>query len=240
MVVYFMELSGKRILVVGGNGAFGAEFGAQLKTAGASVIGTARSQDSSVRLATDLDERLLLDLENDESITRLTNYLTSSPMPLDGIVLAAGLVAFGPIGETPFQVVERLTRVNATAQIQLVSALLSKLQDSASLGRQPFVLSISGVISERPMPSLAAYSASKTAIRGYAQAAVKELKKSGITWLDARPGHTESGLASRSIFGQSPNFGLGLSVSSVVARMVQGLVDEEADLASEAFAALGK
>ncbi|MFM2321044.1 MAG: hypothetical protein RL612_191 [Actinomycetota bacterium] len=235
-----MELSGKRILVVGGNGAFGAEFGAQLKTAGASVIGTARSQDSSVRLATDLDERLLLDLENDESITRLTNYLTSSPMPLDGIVLAAGLVAFGSIGETPFHVVERLTRVNATAQIQLVSALLSKLQDSASLGRQPFVLSISGVISERPMPSLAAYSASKTAIRGYAQAAVKELKKSGITWLDARPGHTESGLASRSIFGQSPNFGLGLSVSSVVARMVQGLVDEEADLASEAFAALGK
>lgn len=235
-----MELSGKRILVVGGNGAFGAEFGAQLKTAGASVIGTARSQDSSVRLATDLDERLLLDLENDESITRLTNYLTSSPMPLDGIVLAAGLVAFGLISETPFNVVERLTRVNATAQIQLVSALLSKLQDSASLGRQPFVLSISGVISERPMPSLAAYSASKTAIRGYAQAAVKELKKSGITWLDARPGHTESGLASRSIFGQSPNFGLGLSVSSVVARMVQGLVDEEADLASEAFAALGK
>lgn len=235
-----MELSGKRILVVGGNGAFGAEFGAQLKTAGASVIGTARSQDSSVRLATDLDERLLLDLENDESITRLTNYLTSSPMPLDGIVLAAGLVAFGSIGETPFHVVERLTRVNATAQIQLVSALLSKLQGSASLGRQPFVLSISGVISERPMPSLAAYSASKTAIRGYAQAAAKELKKSGITWLDARPGHTESGLASRSIFGQSPNFGLGLSVSSVVARMVQGLVDEEADLASEAFAALGK
>lgn len=235
-----MELSGKRILVVGGNGAFGVEFGAQLKTAGASVIGTARSQDSSVRLATDLDERLLLDLENDESITRLTNYLTSSPMPLDGIVLAAGLVAFGSIGETPFHVVERLTRVNATAQIQLVSALLSKLQGSASLGRQPFVLSISGVISERPMPSLAAYSASKTAIRGYAQAAAKELKKSGITWLDARPGHTESGLASRSIFGQSPNFGLGLSVSSVVARMVQGLVDEEADLASEAFAALGK
>ena len=235
-----MELSGKRILVVGGNGAFGAEFGAQLKLAGASVIGTARSQESSVRLAADLDERLLLDLENDESITRLTNYLTSSPMPLDGIVLAAGLVAFGSISETPFNVVERLTRVNATAQIQLVSALLSKLQDSASLGRQPFVLSISGVISERPMPSLAAYSASKTAIRGYAQAAVKELKKSGITWLDARPGHTESGLASRSIFGQSPNFGLGLSVSSVVARMVQGLVDEEADLASEAFAALGK
>lgn len=235
-----MELSGKRILVVGGNGAFGAEFGKQLRAAGASVIGTARSQESSTRLAADLDERLLLDLENDESINRLTSYLISSPSSLDGVVLAAGLVAFGPISETPFQVVERLTRVNCTAQIQLVSALLGKLQASASQGREPFVLSISGVISERPMPNLAAYSASKTAIRGYAQAAAKELKKSGITWLDARPGHTESGLASRSIFGQSPNFGVGLSVSSVVARMIQGLIDEEADLASESFAALGK
>lgn len=235
-----MEISGKRILVVGGNGAFGEEFGKQLKSAGAQVIGTARSQESSVRLAAELDERLLLDLETDESITRLTTYLASSPAPLDGIVLAAGLVAFGPISETPMRVVEQLMRVNASAQFQVVSALLSKLQESANLGRQPFVLSLSGVISERPMASLAAHSASKTAIRGYSQAAAKELKKSGVTWLDARPGHTESGLAARSIFGQAPNFGLGLSVSSVVARIIQGLIDEEADLPSESFAALGK
>lgn len=231
-----MELSGKRVLVVGGNGAFGMAFGAHLKAAGASVIGTARSQESSVRLAADLDERLLLDLENDESISRLTNYLASSAAPLDGIVLAAGLVAFGPIGNTPAQITERLMRVNATAQIQLVIALLSKLQDSASQGRQPFVLSISGVISERPMANLAAYSASKTAIRGYAQAATKELKKSGINWLDARPGHTESGLATRSILGESPNFGKGMTVEHVVARMIDALRNDELDLPSEAFA----
>jgi len=235
-----MELSGKRILVVGGNGAFGAEFGKQLKAAGVSVIGTARSQESSIRLAADIDERLLLDLENDESISRLTNYLDSSPAPLDGIILSAGLVAFGPIGATPFHVVERLTRVNATAQIQVVSALLNKLQESASQGRQPFVLSISGVISERPMAGLSAYSASKSAIRGYAQAASKELRKFGITWLDARPGHTESGLANRSIFGESPNLGSGMTVAHVVARMIKALSNDEVDVPSEAFAELDK
>lgn len=235
-----MELNGKRVLVVGGNGAFGAEFCVQLKSAGASVIGTARSQDSSVRLASDLDERLLLDLEDDESIERLTAYLSSSPNPIDGIILAAGLVGFGSIGETPVDSISRLMRVNATAQIQAVTKLLNKLQESANQGRQPFVLSISGVISERPMANLAAYSASKTAIRGYAQAAAKELKKSGINWIDARPGHTESGLATRAIFGESPNFGTGFSVTQVVTRIIQGLTKDETDLPSEAFAELGK
>jgi cyclic-di-GMP-binding biofilm dispersal mediator protein len=154
--------------------------------------------------------------------------------------LSAGLVAFGPIGATPFHVVERLTRVNATAQIQVVSALLNKLQESASQGRQPFVLSISGVISERPMAGLSAYSASKSAIRGYAQAASKELRKFGITWLDARPGHTESGLANRSIFGESPNLGSGMTVAHVVARMIKALSNDEVDVPSEAFAELDK
>ena len=51
---------GKRILVVGANGAFGAEFCNQLMARGASVLGTARSADSSVRLRADLEQRLLL------------------------------------------------------------------------------------------------------------------------------------------------------------------------------------
>lgn len=235
-----MELNGKRVLVVGGNGAFGAEFCAQLKNAGAQVIGTARSQESSVRLAADIEERLLLDLENDESIERLTAYLASSPNPLDGIVLASGLVGFGPIAETHVHSMHRLMRVNATGQINLVTKLIGKLEDSAKQGRIPFVLSISGVISERPMANLAAYSASKTALRGYAQAAAKELKTSGISWIDARPGHTESGLASRSIFGTAPNFGTGLSVNRVVSRIIEGIAKGETDLPSESFSAIGK
>jgi cyclic-di-GMP-binding biofilm dispersal mediator protein len=97
------------------------------------------------------------------------------------------------------------------------------------------VVSISGVIAESPMAGLAAYSSSKTAMHGFAVAAAKELKKLGIRWLDARPGHTESGLASRAIFGQAPNFGLGMDVSHVVSRIVRGITDEEKDLPSTSF-----
>lgn len=230
-----MELTGKTILVIGANGAFGHEFCGKLLAAGAQVIGTARTANSSVRLRADLSERLLVDLEDTESITRLTNYLLEKADLIDGIILAAGLVGFGSIGATSPNDISRLMQVNALGQIQLVESLIPKLRQSADGGRSPFVISISGVIAERPLANLAAYSASKTAIRGYSQAASKEYKKVGITWIDARPGHTESGLAERSIFGKAPNFGTGLQVSAVVGRILQGVTAGEADLPSDTF-----
>lgn len=230
-----VTLAGSRVLVVGANGAFGAEFCNQLMAVGAHVIGTARSTDSSIRLRADLQQRLLLDLENQESINTLANYLNALPEPLDGIVLASGLVAFGQISETPQAIQRKLFEVNALGQINLVSQLVSKLKTSGESGKAPFVVSISGVIAENPMAGLAAYSASKTALLGYANAASKELKKLGIRWLDARPGHTESGLATRAVFGQAPNFGTGLEVTHVVSRIIRGITDDEKDLPSTSF-----
>lgn len=224
-------LAGKHILVVGANGAFGSEFSAQLMAQGALVSGTARSAESSVRLRADLHQRLILDLESATSIEQLVAFLKGQAEPLDGIVLASGLVAFGSMLETPPSVSARLMQVNATGQIQVASSLIEKLSQSS----EPFVVSISGVISELPMAGLAAYSASKTAIAGYAVAAAKELRKVGINWIDARPGHTESGLAGRAIFGTAPNFGTGKTVTNVVRRIVNGIANGERDLPSTAF-----
>lgn len=230
-----VKIAGSTVLVVGANGAFGSEFSRQLIAQGGKVIGTARDADSSMRLAPDLHQRLLLNLEDPNSITTLTTYLANATENLDGIILASGLVAFGSIAETPFTVQQRLQQVNALGQFQLVSQLTKKLESSAAQGKEPFVVSISGVISEAPMPGLAAYSASKTALHGFAVAAAKELKKLGIRWLDARPGHTESGLATRAIFGTAPNFGVGMSVESVVARIIAGITADEKDLPSTTF-----
>lgn len=230
-----LSLSGKRVLVVGATGSFGAEFCNQLISAGALVIGTATGAESSIRLGTDLNQRLLLDLRSQESIRTLAQYLLQSPEQLDGIVIASGLVAFGAISETPVEVQNQLSQVNATGPINLVSQLIPKLTATAAAGGNPFVVSVSGVIAESPMAGLAAYSSSKTAMHGFAVAAAKELKKLGIRWLDARPGHTESGLASRAIFGQAPNFGVGMDVSHVVSRIVRGITDDEKDLPSTSF-----
>ncbi len=230
-----ISFSGKHVLVVGASGAFGAETSRQLIAAGAEVSGSARNADSSGRLPGELHNRLLLDLESSQAITNFAAYLNSLPNSLDGIVLASGLVAFGSFTDTPNEITERLMKVNALGQLQLVKELTPKLAASAEIGNDPFVLSISGVISENPMPGLASYSASKTALHGFSLSAGKELKTLGVSWVDARPGHTESGLAGRAIFGTAPNFGTGKEVSHVVSRMLAGISNQEKDLPSSAF-----
>jgi cyclic-di-GMP-binding biofilm dispersal mediator protein len=213
-------LENKTILVIGANGGLGRHFVQQLGKSGAVVI-SASSSD--------------VNLENAESIERFAKHVLTNHGSVDGVVLAAGLVAFGSIVETPAEVRERLMRVNFLGQVDLVSALLPALTSSAESGNAPFVLSISGVISESPMAGLAAYSASKTALLGYAQAAARELRRASIRWIDARPGHTETGLAGRAIFGQAPAFGAGLEPAAVVARMIEAIKNDEKDLPSGSF-----
>ena len=229
------ELQGRQILVVGASGAFGNEFCTQLEAVGANVIGTARNAYSAVRLQPQLEQRLLLNLEDPQSIQTLATYLTASQTTIDGIVLASGLVAFGSVAETSAAVLQRLTQVNTLGQIDLVQQLLPSLVQSSTAGRSPFVVSISGVIAERPMAGLSAYSASKAALHAYATAAQREYQKLGIRWLDARPGHTESGLANRAIAGTAPNFGVGMAVDLVIGRIIKAVLDDEKDLPSGSF-----
>ena len=229
------SLDGLTVLVVGANGAFGSEFCNQLMNAGAKVIGTATNAQSSGRLRADLHQRLLLDLESSDSIDTLAKYLSATPEHLDGIILASGVVAFGQISDTPAAIQNKLHQVNALGQINLSSQLVNKLKASADAGKAPFIVSISGVIAESPIAGLSAYSSSKTAMHGFAVAAAKELKKLGIRWLDARPGHTDSGLASRAVFGQAPNFGTGMQVPAVVGRIMRAIIDDEKDLPSSSF-----
>lgn len=132
------QLQNRTILVVGATGAIGASLASQLKNQGAVVYGTASSAESSVRLSENLDLRLLLNLEDSNSIAVLANYLLAQAAPLDAIILASGLVGFGSIAETPDGALERLLKVNATGQIDLAQRLLPKLLDSALAERGAF------------------------------------------------------------------------------------------------------
>lgn len=232
-----MDLRGKRVLVVGASGSIGSELTNLLVDQGAWVLGTASTQESSHRLRGDLPMRLLLDLESLQSIDAVADYITGQVDYLDGIVLASGLVAFGNLEETPQAVSERLMKVNFSGQTELVRRLLPIMRKSTSTGIESFVISISGVIAEQPMAGLSTYAASKSALHGYSIAASKELRKVGVNWIDARPGHTETGLASRAIFGKSPNFGTGLTTEFVAERIVNAILNEEKDLPSSSFKA---
>lgn len=228
-----MDFAGKRILVVGGSGALGSEFVRQLTAQGAEVLATARTQESAERIPTTASLRLVLDLENSSSTQAATNYVQQSFEKLDGIVLAAGLVGFGSSVETSVENAKRLAQVNYLGQIQVATELIPAIQKSDAEGR--FVIGISGVVAEKTFPGMLAYSASKTAFSSALKSLQLELRRSGILVTDARPGHTETGLADRAVFGQAPKFAPGMTAEHVVQTILNGVISGKTELQSTDF-----
>jgi cyclic-di-GMP-binding biofilm dispersal mediator protein len=109
------------------------------------------------------------------------------------------------------------------------------LQQSAHAGLSPFACTISAVVAEQPVAGMAAYSASKAAVTAFDAAVARELRRSGIRVLDARPPHTETGLASRPVAGQAPALPRGLEPQAVAQRIVTALLDGERDLPAASF-----
>lgn len=221
-------------MIVGASGVLGAELARQLHSRGAEVLGTASSNDSATRIPATASVRLLLDYQAPESIKTLTDYLNASA-ELDGIINAAGIVAFGPASELSDSVISRLMAVNAAGPMQLLAALHGNLLKSASRGSEPVVVNLTGVVAEAPLPNLAAYSASKTAIHGFLQGVTREWRRDGIRVLSARPGHTETGLATRAISGTAPAFPQGMTAEAVSSRILLAIEQDEKDLASADF-----
>jgi cyclic-di-GMP-binding biofilm dispersal mediator protein len=213
-----MNFSGKNILVVGASGGLGGEFVSSLIAAGANVYGTAKSNESAAKISDQVTQKLLLDLENEESISTLANYLNSA-VKLDGVIVTAGLVAFGLATDTPNEIDSKLIQVNYRGPRDLLVALQPNLANSEGA----FVLNVTGIVAQMPLPSMSSYSASKMAMHGFLTAVAREWRRGGIKVVSELLGHTETGLATRAIAGQAPQFPQGLSPADAVAQMLKSL-----------------
>ena len=225
-----MEIANKRFLVVGASGVLGGEIVKLLTEKGAIVSGSASSNDSAAKIPAKVEVRLLLDLTSTESIKTLSDYLIAAT-ELDGIINAAGVVAFGEVKDLTAETVGKLMAINASGPMQLFSALTAKLAEK----EESVVVNITGVVAETPLPGIAAYSASKFAIDGFLAAAAREWRRQGIRAISARPGHTETGLASRAIAGEAPKFPEGMTAQHVAQRIVAAIANDEKELPSTAF-----
>ena len=84
---------------------------------------------------------------------------------------------------------------------------------------------------------MAAYAASKAALSAADQALSRELRRVGITVTDARPPHTETGLAQHPIAGTAPRLPEGLQPEVVARRIVEAIRAGEREVPAKAFAA---
>jgi NAD(P)-dependent dehydrogenase (short-subunit alcohol dehydrogenase family) len=216
------DLNGDVILVLGASGDLGSRLASVLTAAGATVVHASRSTGHDLRDVT-MPSRILATIHQEHG-------------RLDGVVIAAGVVAFGSADTLSDATLNELFDVNALGPIRVIREATPLLAESSRAGGHPFIVTLSGIVSEVPTAGLAAYSASKSALAAFAVAASRELRRSGIRILDARPGHTETSLSQHPIAGTPPAFGPGLDPDVVVARIVRAISDDERDLPSTAFA----
>ena len=222
------DLNDAVVIVVGATGGLGSRIATQLSAAGARVVSSGRvSEDPSIVLA---------DLRNAGASASIVERAIAQHGRLDGLVIAAGVVAFGPLDTLSDETIRQLFEVNVMAPIQLIRSAVPHLAESAAAGREPFVVTLSGVVAEAPTAGLAAYSAAKAGLNAFTQAATRELRRAGIRVMDARPGHVETLLSQHPIAGSAPAFAAGLDPDVVAARIVAGIVEGERDLPSGAFA----
>ena len=225
-----MNLAGSIVIVAGATGGLGRAIALELQKAGAQVRVLVRDTGK-------LDSQLVgcrsaeCDITDARAMRTALNSLVDAGEQVSVVVNATGVVAFGPIEATNDETIEWLTMVNYTAAVQLI-------RESIPLMASPgAIVTISGVVAESPVANMAAYSASKAALSSAAVAIGREVRRRGISLVDARPPHTETGLANHPIAGIAPKFPPGLTPQAVAQRIVRALAQDERDLPSAAFVA---
>lgn len=210
-----MELSGKLFLVTGASGGLGRAVSAQLEARGAYVLRTTGGEcDISIADDRDAIKQMVVDHGG-----------------IDGVVFASGIVGFGPHGSLASGDVARLIDVNTTGPLELVNSLLPDIRDGGA------VVFITGAVVDFATVGMAAYTAAKAGLSAACTVLRRELRARKINVIDARPPHTETGLATRAVYGAAPKMKEGLAPDVVGGRIVEAIVNDETELPPASFAA---
>ncbi|MEM9465146.1 MAG: SDR family NAD(P)-dependent oxidoreductase [Actinomycetota bacterium] len=221
--------SPRSILIAGATGGLGSAITRRL-TPGASAATLVARDPARLEALPGDGSRLALDLRDPGNVARAVEHAASHDGGIDVVVNAVGVVAFGPVAELSLDTMEELFLTNTFLPIALARAALPVMRPGG------VIVNISGVIAEQNLPGMAAYGASKAAVRSFDQALAREARRSKVRVIDARPPHTETGLAGRAIEGVAPKMPEGLTPDAVADVIVAAIEGDVADLPSEAFA----
>ena len=219
------DLTGTTIVIIGATGVLGSCLAQQLTDAGvhvAAIVRDSASLDPAV-----VSAHAVADITDHAALRSAFAGLG----PIDGVINAAGAVAFGTLAELDDETLTKLFAINAIGPIVALRESATQIKEGG------FFVNISGVVALQPVAGLAAYSASKAAAWSAMTSVARELRRQQIDVIDARPPHTETGLATRPLAGTAPKLPVGLDPNVVAARIIAGIVNGERDLPVEAFQA---
>ncbi len=173
--------SGGVVLVTGASAGIGAAVARELATAGASVVLGARRRDRLERLRLELPRpsdhlAATVDVRDPASVRSLYEAIDGRYGRLDALVANAGIGVFQDVEQTSDADLDEIVATNLSGVIRCVRDAVPRLRRSPA-GRIVLVSSSAG---RRGFPGLGAYSATKWALYGLADALRVELRADGI------------------------------------------------------------
>lgn len=226
------QLQNAHLLVLGATGGLGSAIARRLVDEGAYVSLSGRDRQKLSGLTTDLGSAVVASIPADLSMPDGPASVAAA-LPtergLDGVVYAAGVVAFGPVTELDDEAIDEVLLLNLVAPLRMMRELAPRLEPGG------VIVHLSAVVAESPMKGMAAYSASKAGLTSFSAAANAELRRRKIRVLDVRPPHTDTGLINRPVAGEAPRLGAGAEPNDVAARIVEAIASDETDLPASAF-----
>lgn len=172
---------GKSVLVLGGSRGIGAAIVKRFAAEGASVTFTyARSPEAAEKLATETGSSAVKtdSADRDAVIERVRDS-----GPLDVLVVNAGIGVFGDALEQDLDEIDRLFRINVHAPYHASVEAARKMREG---GRIIVIGSVNG--DRMPVPGMAAFALSKSALQGMARGLARDFGPRGITINVIQPG----------------------------------------------------
>jgi cyclic-di-GMP-binding biofilm dispersal mediator protein len=225
-----IELTNASVIVLGGSGVLGGGIARRLADRGARLTLAGRSPERLQSAAASIPgaATAVFDLRSPDRAAAPVDAAIDAFGRLDGIVNAAGVVAFGPLAETDADVIEEVVMVDLTGPLLVYRAAVPRMEGG-------FIVNLTGIVATMPTAGMATYSAAKAGLSSATVALTRELRRSGIQVIDARPPHTETGLVDRAIAGAPPRLPEGLTADAVADRVVSGIEAGERVLEPDTF-----
>ncbi|MDC0670590.1 SDR family oxidoreductase [Nannocystis radixulma] len=169
------------VLITGCSSGYGLETARQFHAKGWNVIATMRTPREDILPRSERLRVLALDVTQPASIAAAL----AASGPIDVLVNNAGIGAIGAFEATPMAVAREVFETNTFGVMAMTQAVLPQLRAR----RSGVVVNVTSSVTLAPMPLVAVYTASKTAIEGFTASLALELEAFDVRVKLVEPGY---------------------------------------------------
>jgi hypothetical protein len=211
-------------LITGASSGIGEALARELAKRDFDLVITARRRDNLEALADELSDHVEVqvvscDLASPEGMRQLLDEIAK---PIDILVNNAGIAYSGSFQTQSEEAIDNLLNLNIVALTKLTKAILPQMLERGA-GR---ILNVASVASFQPVPSLAAYAATKAYVLSLTESLSEELRGTGVTTTALCPGLTKTALLDE-VQGFDVPPGIASSPAEVAKEGVDALLGRE-------------